>query len=412
MQTTQKEKTEMKPTIMKIELSSSIPLRNAVSGGSRMKRLLALIAVLGFVACGTGVANANDLYNGDLDILGAVGANGQNLAGPDGWAIYASMTISGADYDAADSETWCNVQQPGGYGLFFKPWTGNAALGDLLSVHFYQDLPATPGTLYTLSGYAAGEANYSGFFSTNSPAPQTLFVVEFLNAANTVIPGGSNALNLITAGLPNGGSGSMAQFTTPQFTAPPNTVTVRVGAFINNVYGTSGAQSFFVDAFDLESVAPPGSPVITTQPSSTTVAPGGNATLTIVATGATAYQWQLYGTNISNVPGHISGATGPTLTITGASAADVGHYRVRVSNTSGALYSATAPLALQSIAFYPVVRLTGKIGDTYRVDYSTAVAPTTWIPLSTNVLATSPQLLIDSTSPGANTRFYRSVFLH
>lgn len=48
---------------------------------------------------------------------------------------------------------------------------------------------------------------------------------------------------------------------------------------------------------------------------------------------------------------------------------------------------------------------------TYRVDYSTAVAPTTWIPLTTNKLTTSPQTIIDATSAGNNTRFYRSVFL-
>jgi len=70
--------------------------------------------------------------------------------------------------------------------------------------------------------------------------------------------------DLIAAGLPSGGPGSMALFTTPQVTAPASTTTVRAGATMMNAYSTSGAQSFFVDAFDLTSVAPPGSPVITT----------------------------------------------------------------------------------------------------------------------------------------------------
>jgi hypothetical protein len=99
------------------------------------------------------------------------------------------------------------------------------------------------------------------------------------------------------------------------------------------------------------------------------------------------------------------------LTITSASGNDVGHYRVLVSNTAGSVYSPEATLTLVGINFYPTIMLTGKIGDTYRVDYATSLEPTTWIPLSTNVLASSPQLVVDSSSPGSNTRFYRAVFL-
>ena len=377
-----------------------------------MKRLFSLMAVLGLVAWGTGVANAaNVLYNGNLDVVGAVGANGQNLAGPDGWAVDATLSVSGTCYDAGDSESWCNVCDPGGWGFFFKPFKGS--LGppdDLLTAYLYQDNPATPGTKFTLSGYAAGEANYSGFYFTNTPAPKTFFFVEFLDAAGNGLV--TNVYDLVAAGLPNGGSGSMAQFTTPTNTAPVNTVAVRAGAAMVNVYSTSGSQSFFVDCFDLESVAPPGSPVITSQPTNTTVAPGGNATFTVAATGATSYHWQLYATNLSNAAGHISGATGPTLTITGVSAADVGHYRVLVSNGSGSVYSQDATLAIMTLAIDPVITLTGKIGDTYRIDYSTAVAPTTWIPLSTNKLTTSPQMIIDTTAASANpSRFYRAVYV-
>jgi hypothetical protein len=381
-----------------------------------MKRLPILIAVLGLAACGTSVAKANILYNGDLDIVGAVGANGQNNPGPDGWVINAFKSVSGAFPDGADSETFCNVQQPGGYGLFYKPFQGT--LGppkDLLTVYFYQDNPATPGTKFTLSGYAACEANYTGLITTNSPPSATLFVVEFLNNAGSIIQ--SNAFDLIANGMPQAGSASMAQLTTPQYTAPANAVTVRAGAWMMNVYNNplGGAQSFFVDAFDLQSVAAPGSPVITNQPAQATVALGATATFTVGVSNTTGvtYQWQLYNTNLLNAPGHISGATSQTLTITGVAPGDVGHYRVLVSNSSGSLYSADATLAIMNLAIDPVISLTGKIGDTYRIDYSTAVAPTTWIPLSTNKLATSPQLIVD-TSPAAskNSRYYRAVFLH
>jgi hypothetical protein len=394
---------------MKTAIASTQPnptrLRNRA-----LKRMFGVIAPLSLAAWGTNVAQANDLFNATLD---QTGITTQFNPCPIGWVVEAEKTVSGIINDGGDSESWCNVLDPGGYGFFFKPFQGQIGPpADLLTVNLYQDNPCTPGTKCTLSGYAAGEPNYSGFFSTNSPAPQTVFFVEFLDAGGTGLV--TNEFDLIAAGLPNGGPGSMQSqgfFTTPQYTAPANTATVRVGVAIRNVYSTTGGQSFFVDAFDLETVPPAGSPVITAQPSAVTVAPGGNTSLTVGATGATSYQWQLYSTNIDNVPGHISGATSATLNITGATAADVGHYRVRVANGSGALYTTTAALALQSISFYPVVVLTGKIGDTYEVDYSTKVAPTTWIPLSTNKLTVSPQLIIDSTSPGANTRFYRSVFL-
>ncbi len=373
---------------------------------SKTNRLAALIAALGLLAGGAGVANANDLVNGTLDNI-AVGP--QNNPTPTSWVVDAVRTFSGPQSDACSSEPWCNVLDSGGYGMFFKPFVGSVT--DPVTIKFYQEGPATPGTKVTLSGYAAGEPNYSGFFTTNVPAPATLFLVEFLDASSTVIA--SNVYDLVANSLPNGGPGSMALFTTPEFTAPANTVTVRAGAAIFNTYNTSGGQSFFVDAFDLTSVAPPGSPIITNQPAATTVSPGGNTSLTVGVSNPTgaSYQWQLYGTNLAN-GGSVSGATLQTLSITGASASNVGHYRVRVSNGSGAVYSQTAPLALQSINFYPVVVINGKIGDTYRVDYSTAAAPATWLPLSTNLLNSSAVYVIDSSSPGSNTRFYRSVFLY
>jgi hypothetical protein len=205
----------------------------------------------------------------------------------------------------------------------------------------------------------------------------------------------------------------MAQLTMPQVTAPPNTVTVRAGAFMINTYSTSGAQSFFVDDFDLESDAPAGSPVVTSQPSEATIAPGATATfsVTVSNTAGLTYQWQHATTNLTN-GGNISGADQSTLTVKNASTTDAGHYRVLISNSSGSVYSADATLTLQTLNFFPVITLTGKIGDTYEIDYATALAPTTWIPWSTNTLTASPQLIVDTTSPGSNQRFYRALFLH
>jgi len=203
----------------------------------------------------------------------------------------------------------------------------------------------------------------------------------------------------------------MALLTTPQYTAPAGTAKVRAGALIQNTYSTTGSQSFFVDAFDLESVAPPGSPVITNQPSAVAVAPNGTAVFTVGVsnTAGASYQWQLNNANVSGP--EFSGGNTATLTVSPATTADVGHYRCIVSNGSGANYSASAAPAIQSIAFFPTVVLTGKIGDTYEIDYTTSLSPANWIPLATNKLTTVPQYFQDTTSPNSNTRFYRSVFL-
>jgi hypothetical protein len=377
-----------------------------------LKQVQTLTVVLGLAALGFGVARANDLFNPDLDII-SVGP--QNNPSPTGWQIDASKSLSGSGYmDGADSETFCNVQQPGGYGLFFKPFAGttNGGVNDLLTVNFYQDNPSAAGAKCTLSGYAAGEANFCAFFPPPPGAPQAqaLFVIEFLDNANTVIA--SNAFNLVTAGLPSGGAGSMVQFMTPQFTAPAGTVTVRAGASLLNAYSTTGSQSFFVDAFDLETIAPAGLPVITNQPTATTAPLGGTAIFHVGVSNSlgAGYQWQFENVDLVN-GGGISGVTSPMLTITGVTTNNIGHYRVKVTNGTGTVPSQSVLLALDTFNFYPVVALYGVIGSTYQLSYSTTVAGT-YIPLSTNTLTMSPQYVIDPTSPGNNTRFYQATFLH
>ena len=366
-----------------------------------MKRLLTLIAALGLVSWGTGVANANLLSNAKLDVI-SVGP--QTLATPTGWSVDCSRSATGPFSDGCSSEGFADFCCTN--GLFFKPFQGT--LANLITVHFYQDNPAIPGAKYTLSGYAGAEPNYCGRFATNSPAPQTLFVVKFLGTGGSLLA--SNAYDLAAAGLPPGIGASSTLFTAPQFTAPAGTVTVRAGASMVYAYGTSGGQAFTVDVFDLEEEVPVGAPVITNQPSNVTVAAGGTANFTVgVSNPPVSNQWQLERTNISN-GAHFSGVTTATLTITAASFNEVGHYRVQVSNGGGSVFSSEATLTI--VANDPAVIIYGKTNDTYRVDYSTNVSPTTWIPLSTNQLTTVPQLVFDPSSPQPNKRFYRAVFLH
>jgi hypothetical protein len=236
-----------------------------------------------------------------------------------------------------------------------------------------------------------------------------LFVVEFLDGSGGILA--SNAYDLVANGMPTTGAGSMAQLTTPQYTAPAGTVTVRAGAFLIKAYGTSGAQSFFVDAFDQESVAPPGSPVITSQPVSTTVATGGTTHFTVVTSPlATTYAWTLNGVTLTDV-GHVTGSSTATLTITGASSADVGHYQALVSNVNGLNRSARVPLALNGINLFPTVNLYGTIGDTYVLQRGpTVTGPFT--SFSTNKLTVQPQYIVDYTLPVSPSEFYQEIFLY
>ena len=87
-------------------------------------------------------------------------------------------------------------------------------------------------------------------------------------------------------------------------------------------------------------------PVITDQPDSLTVDPGGNATFSVVATGQElTYRWQKAD---SGTWGNISGATSSTYTITGVDADDAGPFRVLVSNSAGTATSTTATLTVPS----------------------------------------------------------------
>jgi Immunoglobulin domain len=375
-----------------------------------MKRLQTMVAVLGLAACGTGLANANILSNPDLDVT-AVGP--QLNASPVGWQIIATKQVEGSFSDGADSETFCNVQQPGGDGLFFKPFQGSTnVILDLLNVYFYQDNPSAGGAKCTLSGYASCEPNFCGL--VNDPytpnQAQTLFVVEFLDNGGNVLA--SNVFDLIANGMPTTGPGSMAQLTTPQYTAPAGTVTVRAGAYMLNAFGTTGAQNFFVDAFDLEQIAPAGLPVITNQPANTTALLGGSATFTVGVSNSigASYQWQYEGNDLVN-GGGISGATSQTLVINPAGTNNVGHYRVKVTNGTGTAVSSAALLALDTFNFYPVVALYGNIGSTYVLSSSPTVNGT-YTPISTNTLTTSPQYLIDPTAAGNNKNFYQATFSH
>jgi len=213
-----------------------------------MKRQLALFATIGLVACGAGVAHADFLSNGNLDLTSV---SGQTLPTPTGWIAAANRAISGPFSDGLSSEGFANVLAPGGSGVFFKPFQGTPT--DRITASLYQDNAATPGVKYTLSGWAGAGSGYIGLTDPNVGSE---FHLQFFNAANTLIS--DSTLNLVVngqhvLGSPNGGNPFGYFNYTLSATAPAGTATVRALATMVSAYGNpaGGDQAFVVDAFTL-----------------------------------------------------------------------------------------------------------------------------------------------------------------
>jgi len=125
---------------------------------------------------------------------------------------------------------------------------------------------------------------------------------------------------------------------TANFTAP-----TAVGSYTCYVRMNNSSGSFFGDQVFVNINVVNPVPVITTQPASATKDPGQSATFTVAATGATGYQWQKNGANIS-------GATSATLTLSNVQLSDAAFYRVVVSNAAGSVTSSAAQLVVTATA--------------------------------------------------------------
>lgn len=90
------------------------------------------------------------------------------------------------------------------------------------------------------------------------------------------------------------------------------------------------------------------SPIITTQPTSQTVAPGASVTFTVAASGlpAPVFQWQKNGANVT-------GATSATLSLTNVQTGDAGNFTVVATNSAGSATSSTATLTVSAAATTP-----------------------------------------------------------
>lgn len=225
-----------------------------------MKSKLAVFAFAAVLFVGLPAASADLLSNGNLDVTYQQEiVPGFFLPKPTVWVNDGFRTISGPYEDELSSEPWAGPAptpvtsdgvdpdgpggNPGDWGVFFKPFSGNATTGDFATGHLYQDVPGNAGETYTLTGWAGAEANFSG---------GAVFAIDFLNGGGGVI--GSSVLDLIGAGLfvDNGEPFDYKQYTVVGV-APAGTVTVRARASMLNGAANpqGGGQAYVVDDFVL-----------------------------------------------------------------------------------------------------------------------------------------------------------------
>lgn len=225
----------------------------------RMKRILSL-SVLALGLCGISSANANLLLNGSLDLTQPVEiVPGFFLPKPTNWVNEGFRSITGPYEDEMSSEPWAGPAPTpvttGGelgqdYAVFFKAFSGNGANGAMTG-HLYQDVIATPGMSYTLTGWAGAEANLL--------ASGAELALEFFDSGNSLIQSSTTSL-FPSIFVDNGQPFNYKQFTVSGI-APVNTAYVRSRVSILNGIPNpaGGGQAFVVDDFELTAVPEPGS---------------------------------------------------------------------------------------------------------------------------------------------------------
>ena len=137
-------------------------------------------------------------------------------------------------------------------------------------------------------------------------------------------------------------------------------------------------------------------------------ASGGTLTLNVppnalVGTGPFTFQWFL-----NNAP--IANATNATLVVPGFSSAFAGAYKVQVSNGAGSVTSQSVPVGTADVAFFGGVAIDGPANAKYRLEFLADVTNTnSWTAFTNIVHQGGRQFYIDTSSSGAQRRFFRAV---
>lgn len=152
----------------------------------------------------------------------------------------------GQPVNSATFASFANHTPGGTRGLWYRSFEGGLGGDDPLTVdaHLQQDVPGTPGTLYTLSAWYLYETFYSG---TDIFAPtETRLAMDFLGAGDVVLS--TVSLDIDTVQLAD----AVWREFSVQGTAPAGTLEVRArSSMIDGVLEPQNPQSAFVDDFTL-----------------------------------------------------------------------------------------------------------------------------------------------------------------
>ena len=225
-----------------------------------MKKRIAFLAIMSaFMLCAASANAQNLLTNGTLDVTYQQEiAPGVFAPKPASWTNNGTRAISGAFEDELSSEPWAGPAptpvttggaESNDWGVFFKPFQGTVADG-AVTAHLYQDVPATPGLRYNLSGWAGAQPNFL--------AQGAEIALEFLDGGGSVIPGGQIVNLMPTLIVDNGLEFDYKQYTASGV-APAAAVSVRsrasmLGGMANPA---GGGQAYVVDDFVLTAVPEP-----------------------------------------------------------------------------------------------------------------------------------------------------------
>jgi N-acetylneuraminic acid mutarotase len=130
---------------------------------------------------------------------------------------------------------------------------------------------------------------------------------------------------------------------------------------------------------------------------------GNNVVLapTIMGVSSPAYQWKKDGNNIPN-------ANSATLTLNGVALLDAGKFSLTITDAFTTQTTAMANLSVSDFSMAPVISITGKIGDVFRIEKADALLGTSqWNFVRDLTLSESPTAWVDLENPLPDKKFYR-----
>ncbi len=238
-----------------------------------------------------------------------------------------------------------NLGNSGVYELYAAPASGTTATGGGM-LQFNSATKLNSGKSIAFASFANG-TTYTGFFQINY-------------VGGNVQIGTSSSPTSGAAGISLANDAAIdSAYGTNTSTGYPNP-TFTVNTFVFS-YFNSGSSPVTLTLGSI-SLAPLGSPTITTQPSSVATAVGASATFSVTAAAnpAATYQWYLGGTALANGPladgSVVSGATSSTLTINNAQLDENGAgVMVVATNSYGSATSTAATLTVAQTSTPPSI---------------------------------------------------------